>query len=115
MWQWCESRLVCCFFFQAEAGIRDVAVTGVQTCALPIWEVVWCDDAGVTCRRWNWRQGPRTALSESTTRAIFILDALDAVTDDDLTTAAEELSSILGKLNPDVRTEKRLIKAGGAQ
>src|SRR2546429_6736758 len=29
--------LVCVFFFfQAEDGIRDVAVTGVQTCALPI-------------------------------------------------------------------------------
>src|SRR3989449_1455548 len=28
--------LVCFFFFQAEDGIRDVAVTGVQTCALPI-------------------------------------------------------------------------------
>src|SRR5687768_17839295 len=27
------------FFFQAEDGIRDVAVTGVQTCALPIWSV----------------------------------------------------------------------------
>src|SRR2546422_7096485 len=26
------------FFFQAEDGIRDVAVTGVQTCALPISE-----------------------------------------------------------------------------
>src|SRR5256884_2553325 len=26
------------FFFQAEDGIRDVAVTGVQTCALPICE-----------------------------------------------------------------------------
>src|SRR2546429_8896090 len=25
------------FFFQAEDGIRYVAVTGVQTCALPIW------------------------------------------------------------------------------
>src|SRR2546429_5715618 len=25
------------FFFQAEDGIRDVAVTGVQTCALPIF------------------------------------------------------------------------------
>src|SRR5205809_1023524 len=25
-----------CFFFQAEDGIRAVAVTGVQTCALPI-------------------------------------------------------------------------------
>src|SRR2546429_5772049 len=30
---WCGSG---CFFFQAEDGIRDVAVTGVQTCALPI-------------------------------------------------------------------------------
>src|SRR2546429_9652887 len=27
------------FFFQAEDGIRDVAVTGVQTCALPISEL----------------------------------------------------------------------------
>src|SRR3712207_8867528 len=26
------------FFFQAEDGIRDIGVTGVQTCALPIWE-----------------------------------------------------------------------------
>src|SRR2546422_4136766 len=28
------------FFFQAEDGIRDVAVTGVQTCALPIYVLV---------------------------------------------------------------------------
>src|SRR2546422_11416241 len=37
MWSWrvrVGSRLF--FFFQAEDGIRDVAVTGVQTCALPI-------------------------------------------------------------------------------
>src|SRR5258708_6976544 len=27
---------LCCFFFQAEDGIRDDLVTGVQTCALPI-------------------------------------------------------------------------------
>src|SRR5260221_7736123 len=27
----------CFFFFQAEDGIRDHCVTGVQTCALPIW------------------------------------------------------------------------------
>src|SRR2546429_6757464 len=31
------------FFFQAEDGIRDVAVTGVQTCALPIWLSEACD------------------------------------------------------------------------
>src|SRR5256886_9229257 len=28
--------LHCFFFFQAEDGIRDLTVTGVQTCALPI-------------------------------------------------------------------------------
>src|SRR5699024_11855148 len=28
--------VLCCFFFQAEDGIRDRNVTGVQTCALPI-------------------------------------------------------------------------------
>src|SRR5205809_4856182 len=33
----CIFELFCFFFFfQAEDGIRDVAVTGVQTCALPI-------------------------------------------------------------------------------
>src|SRR5207245_1203041 len=31
-----NSSLFCCFFFQAEDGIRDATVTGVQTCALPI-------------------------------------------------------------------------------
>src|SRR5207248_7072600 len=35
--------LVCFFFFQAEDGIRDRTVTGVQTCALPIF---WPGGAG---------------------------------------------------------------------
>src|SRR3712207_3114401 len=29
------------FFFQAEDGIRDIGVTGVQTCALPIYATDW--------------------------------------------------------------------------
>src|SRR2546429_443061 len=33
------TRSYCFFFFQAEDGIRDVAVTGVQTCALPIYRI----------------------------------------------------------------------------
>src|SRR3712207_9438192 len=33
-----------CFFFQAEDGIRDIGVTGVQTCALPISEVAVPDE-----------------------------------------------------------------------
>src|SRR5256885_3947335 len=32
---------ILCFFFQAEDGIRDYKVTGVQTCALPILPLHW--------------------------------------------------------------------------
>src|SRR2546430_13540887 len=32
-----RSSWIVCFFFQAEDGIRDLTVTGVQTCALPIY------------------------------------------------------------------------------
>jgi DNA/RNA-binding domain of Phe-tRNA-synthetase-like protein len=39
-------------------------------------EVVWRDDAGVTCRRWNWRQEPRTALTEAAKSAFFVFDQL---------------------------------------
>src|SRR2546422_10110998 len=41
------------FFFQAEDGIRDVAVTGVQTCALPISGGA----AGRSAGRGSWRPG----------------------------------------------------------
>src|SRR5256886_9195638 len=33
---WEREQLLVVFFFQAEDGIRDLTVTGVQTCALPI-------------------------------------------------------------------------------
>src|SRR2546422_6904873 len=39
------------FFFQAEDGIRDVAVTGVQTCALPIYRRTLLFDAICHCSR----------------------------------------------------------------
>src|SRR2546430_17254023 len=36
-----------CFFFQAEDGIRDLTVTGVQTCALPIFALAAHPGEGV--------------------------------------------------------------------
>jgi DNA/RNA-binding domain of Phe-tRNA-synthetase-like protein len=39
-------------------------------------EVVWRDDVGVTCRRWNWRQEPRTRLTEATRNAFFVFDQI---------------------------------------
>ena len=77
-------------------------------------EVVWCDDAGVTCRRWNWRQARRTQLREDTSTALFILDALDPVTGEALHAAADDLAARLARPGPGVRSARRLITADPA-
>ena len=74
-------------------------------------EVVWCDDAGVTCRRWNWRQAHRTQLRDDTTTALFILDALDPMTDEALSAAGDALVAHLTRLGPDVGVARRLLAA----
>lgn len=74
-------------------------------------EVVWRDDAGVTCRRWNWRQGRRTALHEQTTSALFILDALEPVADADLLAAGSALAEALRSLGAGVTVRHRVIGA----
>lgn len=74
-------------------------------------EVVWCDMAGVTCRRWNWRQGRRTGLTDGTTTAVFILDALDPMSDDALQDAADQLAMALRQLGPDTSVASRMIAA----
>src|SRR5207253_4977714 len=51
------------FFFQAEDGIRDGHVTGVQTCALPI-STLCVASSGRRCPRWRyWRSRVRSALA----------------------------------------------------
>ena len=74
-------------------------------------EVVWCDDAGVTCRRWNWRQSQRTQLRDETTTALFIMDALAPMTDSELGAAASALSEQLHRLGTDVRIASRTLTA----
>src|SRR2546429_9998042 len=78
--------LVFFFFFQAEDGIRDVAVTGVQTCALPIsWEATgssgteaWAELWARTVERADQRMGGgRLSLVGAIERAAAGLDALD--------------------------------------
>ena len=72
-------------------------------------EVVWCDDAGVTCRRWNWRQARRTHLGDDTASALFILDALDPMTDEALDASADDLVARLAGFGPEVHVARRLI------
>ncbi|WP_030975950.1 B3/4 domain-containing protein [Streptomyces sp. NRRL S-1824] len=63
-------------------------------------EVVWCDDEGVTCRRWNWRQGVRTRLTEESVNALFLLESLAPMTIGELEAAGAELAESLEKLSP---------------
>src|SRR5256885_11727538 len=49
------------FCFQAEDGIRDYKVTGVQTCALPIW-TRRCSDSGATSKRFGHSMEPAATL-----------------------------------------------------
>ena len=75
-------------------------------------EVIWRDDRGVTCRRWNWRQCARTRISGTTTTALFILDGLAAHGAGGLRAAGAELTASLARLSPGARFASRLIGAG---
>ena len=74
-----------------------------------VGEVVWCDDRGVTCRRWNWRQGVRTRLSAEAERMWFILESLPAMPLAALHEAGDELIAGLRQMMPGVTVEQRLI------
>ncbi|MFI9721967.1 B3/4 domain-containing protein [Streptomyces sp. NPDC052396] len=73
-------------------------------------EVVWRDDRGVTCRRWNWRQCTRTRLTRTTTRAVFILDALGPLDDAALAAAGEALTEALLRSSPEAVPAQRLVR-----
>ncbi len=74
-------------------------------------EVVWTDDAGVTCRRWNWRQCLRTQLSPASTRAVFIIDALGSEALAAATGAGDDLEQRLRGLDKGVGTAMRVLVA----
>jgi DNA/RNA-binding domain of Phe-tRNA-synthetase-like protein len=63
-------------------------------------EVIWRDAEGVTCRRWNWRQGPRTRLTEETVSGVFLLEGMAPMPLADMEKAAGELADLLEKFSP---------------
>ncbi len=74
-------------------------------------EVVWRDRRGVTCRRWNWRQGARTRIKLETTAMWFVLERLEPMPLDALAEAGEQLVAGLERLSPGVRVTRRLLTA----
>jgi DNA/RNA-binding domain of Phe-tRNA-synthetase-like protein len=58
-------------------------------------EIVWRDDLGVTCRAWNWRQGVRTRITETSAHVYFLLEAVEQEGVRALPQAAEALRARL--------------------
>ncbi len=42
-------------------------------------EVIYKDDRGAICRRWNWKEADRTKLTEDTRRAVLVIESLPSV------------------------------------
>ncbi|TCS15035.1 B3/4 domain-containing protein [Caulobacter sp. BK020] len=78
-------------------------------------EVVWRDAQGVTCRRWNWRQGVRTRISADTTSMWFVLERLDPMPMDALAQAGAELVDGLKVLSPGARVSTLMLGVGTAR
>lgn len=73
-------------------------------------EVIWRDDKGVTCRRWNWRQGPRTRITEATRNMWFVIERLEPMPIELLIKAGDELAEGLKRLAPDAVVTSQLLK-----
>ena len=72
-------------------------------------EIIWADPAGVTCRRWNWRQGVRTRLISETRNAYFVLDRLEPYSLEALDAAGQELITALRATSPGVGSRPRCL------
>lgn len=72
-------------------------------------EVIWRDDIGVTCRRWNWRQGVRTRLDSQAKTMWFILESLPTMPYEALEAAGEELINHLQQLMPGAVAHSEII------
>ncbi len=56
-------------------------------------EVCYLDDEGAVCRCWNWRDGQRTMLTESTTDAFLIIESCDPTRSADVHEALDALAT----------------------
>ena len=61
-------------------------------------EVIYRDDVAVMCRRWNWRQGNHTKLTEETTDIAINVDCLPPVSPKDGEKITSELADLLKEL-----------------
>ncbi len=62
-----------------------------------VGEVIYKDDKGVICRRWNWREGDRTKITENTKNAIIVVESLSPIPQAITEQAIKELAELVKK------------------
>jgi DNA/RNA-binding domain of Phe-tRNA-synthetase-like protein len=62
-----------------------------------VGEVIYADDLGALCRRWNWKEADRTKLTEKTTRGFLVVEALPPVGRAVLEAALGDLAGLVEK------------------
>jgi DNA/RNA-binding domain of Phe-tRNA-synthetase-like protein len=58
-------------------------------------EIIYKDDAGAICRRWNWKEADRTKLTEQTKNAFLVIESLPPVARDVVEKAIHELADLV--------------------
>lgn len=74
---------------------RFVPLNGTEPMPPKPGEVVYCDDEGVLCRRWNWRECDRTKMTADAANVCLVVEGLPPVTADDIERAAAELAGAI--------------------
>jgi DNA/RNA-binding domain of Phe-tRNA-synthetase-like protein len=80
---------------------------------VPAGEVVWRDVRGVTCRRWNWRQGVRTRIEETTRDLWFVLERLEPMPISVLLEAGNALANGLARSSPGASVASSMVDQWG--
>ena len=73
-------------------------------------EIIWRDNRGVTCRRWNWRQCKRTALTSQSSNLWFVIDRLPPMPLEELQRAGDELVTGLRAMSPHAEASITLLE-----
>ena len=58
-------------------------------------EIIYKDEVGAICRRWNWKEADRTKLTQETQNAFLVIETLPPVTRDTVETAIRELADLV--------------------
>jgi len=77
-------------------------------------EIVYKDNKGVLCRKFNWREADRTKLTEDTKNAIIVIEALNTISDEELNSALDDLRNLISEYcEGEIQTH--ILKEGKAE